>query len=77
MRQNGVVILVLVLVLILGATAIVEATYIQEGCPHGMTRSYNEWALTAFKSRLKPSVYVQRGLPARRIRTSGGPHSRI
>ena len=35
MRHNGVIILVLVL--ILGATAIVEATYIQEGCPHGMT----------------------------------------
>lgn len=39
MRHNGVIILVLVLVLILGATAIVEASYIQEGCPHGMTRS--------------------------------------
>ena len=35
MRHNGVTILVLVL--ILGATAIVEASYIQEGCPHGMT----------------------------------------
>ena len=37
MRRNGVIILVLVL--ILGTTAVVEASYIQEGCPHGMTSS--------------------------------------
>lgn len=65
MKHTGVAILVLMLVL--GATATAEATYITEGCPHGMCTSYYEWASSGLVISQHHRVFLHFGLPSRQF----------
>ena len=65
MKHTGVAILVLMLVL--GAIAIAEATYITDGCPNGMRTSYDEWESSTFVISQHYRVSLHFGLPSRQF----------